>query len=95
MAIVVSHSHFVHVAFVSNLVCQTCDRLIFERLVFLEQGDTRWQYGTRKWYAIRKRLETTDVDGRASMLLPEEASTSGHNQQTRNFHWISYEQNIT
>jgi len=62
MAIKISHSHFVHVAFVSILVFQTFDRMIFGRWSFLEQGSTRWQYGTYKWYAIRKRLGTTGLE---------------------------------
>jgi len=38
MAIINSHSYFVHVAFVSFLVFQTVDQMIFGRLIFLEQG---------------------------------------------------------
>jgi len=34
MTIKISHSHFVHVAFVSILVFQTFDRLIFGTLTF-------------------------------------------------------------
>jgi len=30
--------------------------------LFLEQGGTCWQCGTHKWYAIRIRLGTTDVN---------------------------------
>ena len=39
MAIKISHGHFVHVAFVSILVFQTLDRMIFSTLTFL---GTRW-----------------------------------------------------
>jgi len=39
MAIKISHSHFVHIAFVSILVFQTFDRIIFDTLAFL---GTRW-----------------------------------------------------
>jgi len=39
MAIKISHSHFVHVAFVSILVFQTFDRMIFGTLTF---PGTRW-----------------------------------------------------
>jgi len=39
MAIILSHSHFHHVAFVSNLVFQTFDRIIFGTLTF---PGTRW-----------------------------------------------------
>jgi len=57
MAITNSHSHFVYVAFVSILVFQTFDRMIFTRLIFLEQGGMRWQPRIHKWYAIRKVWE--------------------------------------
>jgi len=43
MAIIISHSHFVHAAFVSSPVCQTFDRLILGRMSFP---------GTR-WYAVK------------------------------------------
>jgi len=39
MAIIISHSHFVHVAFVSILVFQTFDRMMFDTLNF---PGTRW-----------------------------------------------------
>ena len=39
MAIILSHSHFLHVAFVSILVFQTFDRMIFSTLTF---PGTRW-----------------------------------------------------
>jgi len=39
LAIILSHSHFLHVAFVSILVFQTFDRIIFGTLTFPE---TRW-----------------------------------------------------
>jgi len=39
MAIIISYSHFDHVAFVSILVLQTFDRMMFGRLSFPE---TRW-----------------------------------------------------
>jgi len=63
MAIIVSHRHFVHVAFVSILVFQTSDRMVFgiQYWVFVEQSDTWWQYRTHKWYAIRKRMVTTTL----------------------------------
>jgi len=32
MAIIIFHSHFVHAAFVSSLVCQTFDRMILGRM---------------------------------------------------------------
>jgi len=37
MSIIISHSHFLHVAFVSVLVLQTFDRMIFGRLSFPEE----------------------------------------------------------
>ena len=45
MAIEISHSHFVHVAFVSILVFKTFDRMIFGTLTF---PGTRW-YVMRVW----------------------------------------------
>ena len=33
MAIIISHGHFVHAAFVSSLVCQTFDRMILVRIM--------------------------------------------------------------
>jgi len=39
--------------------------------LFLEQGGTWWQYGTQKWYAIRKSLRTTALHDIAE--LPEGA----------------------
>jgi len=59
MAIIISHSHFVYVEIVSILVFQTFVRIIFGTLTF--PGTRCWQYGTHKWYAIRKRLGTTDL----------------------------------
>jgi len=61
MAIKISHSHFVHVGFVSILVFQTFDRMIFGTLTFhgTREGGMWWQYGTHKWYVIRKSLRTT------------------------------------
>jgi len=35
MAVIISHSHFIHVEFVSSLVFQTFDRIIFGKLSFL------------------------------------------------------------
>ena len=40
MAIKISHGHFVHVAFVSILVFQTLDRMIFGTLTF--PGTSQW-----------------------------------------------------
>ena len=40
MTIIISHSHVVHVVFVSILVFQSFDRMTFGRRVFLEQGGT-------------------------------------------------------
>ena len=40
MAVIISHSHLVHVEFVSVLVFQTFDRMIFDKLSFLEQDGT-------------------------------------------------------
>jgi len=45
MSIIISHSHFLHVAFVSVLVLQTFDRMIFGRLSFPEE----------KWYVVAVR----------------------------------------
>jgi len=60
MAIIISHSHVVHAAFASSLVCQTFDRMILDRLSFpgtwCFQGGTRWKCRAHKWYAIRKSL---------------------------------------
>jgi len=36
--------------------------------LFLEQGGTWRQYGTRKWYAIRKSLRTTALDRRNTYI---------------------------
>ena len=47
MAIIISHSHFVHVAFVSVLVFQTFDQMLFGRLSFPWKGSMWWQYGTQ------------------------------------------------
>ena len=58
MSIIISHSHYLHVAFVPVLVFQTFDRMIFGRLSFLEKGGTWWQYGAHKWYVMRKSLGT-------------------------------------
>ena len=65
MAVTVSHSHFVHAAFVSSLVCQTFDRMILGRMSFpgakCFHGGTRWKYRAHKWYAIRKSLGTAEL----------------------------------
>jgi len=65
MAIIISHSRFVHAAFVSSLVCQTFDRMILGKLSFpgtrCFQGGTSWKYRAHKWYAIRKSLGTADI----------------------------------
>jgi len=56
---VISRSRFVHVAFMSILVFQTFDRMIFDELSFPEKkGTTWWKYGTHKCYVIRKSLGT-------------------------------------
>jgi len=58
----ISHNHFIHVAFVSILVSQTFDRAIFGTLSF---PGTRWYMVTVRdpeWYAIRKSLGTTVSD---------------------------------
>ena len=63
MAIKISHSHFVHVAFVSILVFQTFDRLIFVTLTF---PGTRWYVMTvRDTQMVRdhKNLRTTAIMG--------------------------------
>jgi len=46
MAIILSHNHFLHVAFVSILLFQTLDRIIFGTLTFP---------GTR-WYVLTVRV---------------------------------------
>jgi len=60
MAIIISHSHVVHAAFASSLVCQTFERMILGRLSFpgtrCFQGGTRWKYRAHKWYTIRKKF---------------------------------------
>jgi len=61
MSIIISHSHYLHVALVSFLAFQTSDRMIFGKLSFLEKGGTWWQYGAHKWYAMGKSLGT-DLD---------------------------------
>jgi len=65
MAIIISHSHVVHAAFASSLVCPTFDRMILGRLIFpgtrCFQGGARWNYRVHKWYAIRKSLGTAAV----------------------------------
>jgi len=62
MAIIISHSHFVHAAFASSLVCQTFGRMILDRLSFpgtrCFHGGTRWKCRAHKWHAIRKSLGT-------------------------------------
>jgi len=62
MAIIVSHSHFIHATCVSGLVCQTFDPIILDRLSFpgtkCFQSGTRWKYKAYKWYAVRKSLGT-------------------------------------
>jgi len=35
---------------------------LVDLVVLLEQGGTWWQYGTHKWYAIRKSLEITATE---------------------------------
>jgi len=63
MTIIISHSHVVHAAFGSSLVCPTFYRIILCRLSFpgtrCFQGGTWWKYQAHKWYAIRKSLGTT------------------------------------
>jgi len=53
----ICHSHFVHVAFVSRLVFQTFNRMIFGRLSFPGTSCYVMTYGTHKWCAIRKSWE--------------------------------------
>ena len=61
MTIVISHSHFVYVTFVSVLVSQTFDRKIFLRLSF--PGTRCYSAGLTNVYAIRKSLRiTADVE---------------------------------
>jgi len=55
MTIKISHSHFVHVAFVSILAFQTFDRLIFGTLTF---PGTRWYVLTvRNTQMVRDQKE--------------------------------------
>jgi len=65
MAIIISHSHFIHAACVSSLVCQTFDRVILGRMSFpgtrCFQGGTPWKFRAQKWYAIRKSLGTAGI----------------------------------
>ena len=56
MTIIISHSHFVHVVFVSILVFQSSDRMTFGRRVFLEQGGTWWQYGADSQMVRHQKL---------------------------------------
>jgi len=42
MAIIISHRHCVHAAFVSSQVCQTFDRMISGRMSFPGAGFSRW-----------------------------------------------------
>ena len=70
MAIILSHSHFLHVAFVSIVVFQTFDRMIFGTLTF---SGTRWYVltiRTHKWYATRKSLGTTGLMLAMTVFLP-------------------------
>jgi len=53
MAIILSHSHFLHVAFVSNLVFQTFDRITFGTLTFL--GTRRYVLTARDPQMVRDR----------------------------------------
>jgi len=83
-AIKISHSHFVHVAFVSILVFQTFDRLIFGTLTF---SGTRWYMMTvRDTQMVRdqKKFEnhwSKDWTSRSpwlgSLCLPSLSSCSG------------------
>ena len=62
MAIIISHSHYLYVSFVSILVFKTFDEMIADRYEFSwNTGGTWWQYRTHKWYTIRKSLGTTDL----------------------------------
>jgi len=74
MAIIISHSHVVHVAFASSLVCQNFDRMILGRSSFpgtrCFQGGTRWKYRAHKWYAIRKSLGTAGIDESMASIWP-------------------------
>jgi len=56
MAIILFHHQAI---FVSILVFQTFDRIVFGRLSLPEQSGTWWQYGTHQWYTIRGSLGTT------------------------------------
>jgi len=61
MVIMLSHSLF----FMLHL-CQFWFSKLFIELyladwLFVEQGGTWWQYGTHKWYAVRKSSGTTAV----------------------------------
>jgi len=56
----ISHSHFVHVALCQLLFFKLWMEWYLVDWVLLEQGGTWWQYGTQKWYAIRKSLGTTE-----------------------------------
>jgi len=60
MAIIISHSHYLHVTFVSIQVFQTFNRMIFGRLSF---PGARCYVVTvsHKWYVMGKRLGTTDI----------------------------------
>ena len=68
MAIKISHSHFVHVAFVSILVSRLLIEWYLAHWLFLEQGGTWWQYGSHKWCVIRKRLRTTALNPIENLL---------------------------
>jgi len=62
MAIILSHSHFLHASLVSILVFQTFDRIIFGTLTF---PGTKWYVLTvraHKWYATTKSLGTTALN---------------------------------
>jgi len=61
VAVIISHSHFVHAAFLSSLFYQTFDRIILGKMSFpgtrCFQGGTRWKNRIHKWNAIRKVWE--------------------------------------
>ena len=54
IAIIISHSHYLHVTFVSILVFHAIDLWYLVDWVFLEKGGMWWQHGSHKWYVIRK-----------------------------------------
>ena len=69
IAIIISHSHFVYVAFVAILVFHMLIELYWEDWVFLEQGGSWWQYRTHKSYKIRKRLGTMHCNRECCSLV--------------------------